>query len=88
MEIKIYSKTDCRFCRKTREFFAERGITVTEYDVDVDKNAKYEMIKNSRQELVPVIVRDNQYMQIGYDLTRLEGLISINIQWLGQHKTI
>ena len=76
MEIKIYSKSDCRFCQKTRRFFSEKLIPFTEFMIDENMEAKAEMIKNSRQDMVPVIVRDNKHMQIGYDLSRLEKLIN------------
>ena len=54
--VTIYSTPTCHFCQMAKEFFAEKGIQYTNYDVSVDAEKRAEMIKMTGQLGVPVIV--------------------------------
>jgi glutaredoxin 3 len=55
MSITIYSTPSCGFCRKAKEYFRERRIHFTEYNVASDQRKAEEMVRKSRQMGVPVI---------------------------------
>ena len=59
--VTIYSTPSCHFCRMAKEFFKEKNIAYTEYDVASDMEKRKEMVDKSGQMGVPVI-------QIGNDL--------------------
>jgi glutaredoxin 3 len=54
--VTIYSTPTCHFCKQAKEFFTEKGIQYTNYDVSVDTAKRAEMIKLTGQLGVPVIV--------------------------------
>jgi glutaredoxin 3 len=54
--VTIYTTPTCHFCQLAKEFFAEKGIEYTNYDVASDTAKRAEMIKLTGQLGVPVIV--------------------------------
>ena len=58
-----------------KEFLSRRGVPFKEYDVGVDQEAAYRMIRLSGQRGVPVITIDDSVV-IGFNRSRLEGLLS------------
>ncbi len=56
--VTIYSTPTCHFCKMAKEFFAEKGIQYTNYDVSIDAAKRQEMIQMTGQLGVPVIVID------------------------------
>ena len=69
MTIKVYSTKTCPYCKLTKEFLNEKGITFTDIDVAEDPAAANEMVKKSGQMGVPVI--DDQHRDLIGDLNRL-----------------
>ena len=55
MSIIIYTTPTCSFCRKAKQYFRERRIPFTEYNVAADRRRADEMVRKSRQMGVPVI---------------------------------
>ncbi len=43
--VTIYSTPTCHFCQMAKEFFAEKGIEYTAYDVAGDAAKRQEMIQ-------------------------------------------
>lgn len=39
--VELYSTSWCTYCQKARQFFRERGISFTEYDIEKDPDAAY-----------------------------------------------
>lgn len=37
--VELYTTSWCHYCKKAREFFNERGVPFTEYDIEVDAEA-------------------------------------------------
>lgn len=64
--VTIYSTPTCHFCKLAKEFFAEKGVQFTNYDVATDIAKRTEMIQMTGQLGVPVIVIDGQPM-VGFN---------------------
>jgi len=60
----------------TKEFFKEKGIEYTDYDVSTDAEKRKEMLEKSGQMSVPVIFVGEQ-MFIGFDKNKLSEALSV-----------
>ena len=74
--VTIYSTPTCHFCQMAKEFFTEKGVQFTNYDVSVDAAKREEMIKMTGQLGVPVIVVGGDIM-VGFDRAKLAGKLGI-----------
>lgn len=77
-QVTIYSTPTCTYCKHTKDFFKEHGITYTEYDVAADATRRAEMIEKSGQLGVPVTVIDNDVI-IGFDQESMSELLGIAV---------
>jgi len=75
-KITIYTTPSCVYCKMTKAFFKEKGVTYEEKDVSTDATARDEMIAKSNQMGVPVIDVDGQ-LTVGFDKERLSKLLNI-----------
>jgi glutaredoxin len=79
-QITIYSTPTCHFCKLTKDFLTEKGLTYTEYNVADDLEKRKEMVDKSGQMGVPVIVvkeGDKEEMMIGFEEKQLSTLLNI-----------
>jgi glutaredoxin 3 len=74
VNIKIYTTPTCGYCHQAKQYFKERGVNYSEYDVSKDSVAANDMVKISGQMGVPVIVVDGAVI-VGFDRPRLEQLL-------------
>ncbi len=74
--VTIYSTPSCHFCHMAKEFFKEKNIAYTEYDVAGDAGKRKEMIEKSGQMGVPVIFIGEE-MIIGYDKPKIVQLLGL-----------
>lgn len=74
--VTIYSTPTCHFCQMAKEFFAEKHIDYTNYDVSVDAAKRQEMIQMTGQLGVPVIVVDGSVM-VGFDRDKLAAKLGV-----------
>ena len=74
--VVIYSTPTCHFCQMTKEFFKEKNIEYTDYDVSTDAEKRQEMIEKSGQMGVPVIYIDDE-MFIGFDKDKLSTALGL-----------
>ena len=74
--VTIYSTPTCHFCHMAKEFFAEKNITYTAYDVAADADKRAEMMKLTGQMGVPVIVIDNQVL-VGFDREKVAAQVGV-----------
>ena len=72
----IYSTPTCHFCTLAKDFFKEKGIEYTEYDVLTDLEKRQEMVDKSGQMGVPVISIDDKIV-VGFDETEVSSLLEI-----------
>lgn len=67
MSIVLYTKPNCPYCDKARDYYTENKIDFTEYDAQNDKTRQKEMLEYSGGDLtVPVIVENGRYVQSGW----------------------
>ena len=74
--VTIYSTPTCHYCQMAKEFFKEKGIQYTEYNVLTDLDKRQEMVDKSGQLGVPVIVID-EHIIIGFDQAEISSLLGI-----------
>ena len=74
--VTIYSTPTCHFCQQAKEFFAEKGIQYTNYDVATDAAKRAEMIGLTGQLGVPVIVIGGEVL-IGFSRAKVAEKLGI-----------
>jgi glutaredoxin-like YruB-family protein len=74
--VTIYSTPTCHFCQLAKEFFAEKGIEYTAYDVASDAAKRAEMIQLTGQLGVPVIVIGGD-ISVGFSRERIAQKLGI-----------
>ena len=74
--VTIYSTPTCHFCHMAKEFFTEKNIPFTNYDVTVDAAKRQEMIQMTGQLGVPVIVIGDSVV-VGFDRDRISEKLGI-----------
>lgn len=75
-EIIIYSTPTCHFCQQAKEYFGEKGIEYTNFDVSTDLEKRQEMIEMTGQMGVPVI-KIGEDVLIGFDKEKIMQLLDI-----------
>jgi glutaredoxin 3 len=74
--VTIYTTPTCHFCQMAKEFFTEKGVEYTAYDVAADAAKRAEMIQLTGQLGVPVIVVGGDVM-VGFSRERLAQKLGI-----------
>ncbi len=75
-EVTVYSTPTCHFCHMAKEFFKEKNVAFTEYNVAEDMEKRKEMMERSGQMGVPVIFIGED-MVIGFDKGCIASLLGI-----------
>ena len=67
MSLVIYTKPDCPYCQKARDYYNENGIAFIDYDAQNDKARQKEMLEYTDGDLtVPAIVENGRYIGSGW----------------------
>ena len=67
MSLVIYTKPDCPYCERARNYSNENGIQFIEYDAQNDKERQREMLEYTGGDLVvPAIVENGVYIGSGW----------------------
>ncbi|MEK9182564.1 MAG: glutaredoxin family protein [Patescibacteria group bacterium] len=74
--VTIYSTPSCHFCHMAKEFFKEKNVAYTEYDVASNAEKRKEMIDKSKQMGVPVIIIGNDLV-VGFNKPVIAQLLGI-----------
>ncbi len=74
--VTIYSTPTCHYCKLAKDFFAEKGVQYTAYDVSTDAARREEMIQMTGQLGVPVIVIGNTTL-VGFDREKVAGKLGL-----------
>lgn len=74
--VTIYSTPTCHFCHMAKDFFTEKGVAFTDYNVATDLEKRQEMIQKSGQMGVPVIFVGDELI-VGFDKERLASTLGI-----------
>ena len=74
--VTIYSTPTCHFCQMAKDFFAEKGVEYTGYDVSTDAAKRAEMIELTGQLGVPVIQIGDDLM-VGFDRAKIAAKLGL-----------
>jgi glutaredoxin 3 len=74
--VTIYSTPTCHFCSMAKDFFKEKNISYTEFNVAQDLEKRQEMIQKSGQMGVPVIFVGDELI-VGFDKERLASSLGV-----------
>lgn len=74
--VLMYTTPTCQYCKMAKDFFGEKGVEYTEFDVSVDEAKRSEMVEKSGQMGVPVIDVEGEIV-VGFDQPKLRELLSI-----------
>lgn len=74
--VTIYSTPSCHFCHMAKDYFTEKGIVFTDYNVAEDMTKRAEMVQKSGQMGVPVIQIDNNLL-VGFQKAKINELLGI-----------
>jgi glutaredoxin 3 len=74
--VTIYSTPTCHFCSMAKDFFKEKGVAYTEFNVAQDLEKRQEMIQKSGQMGVPVIFVGDELI-VGFDKERLASTLGV-----------
>ena len=62
-KIEIYTKDECIFCDRAKEFFKSKNLLFSEYNVWINPNYLDEMLKRSKgQRTMPQIFINNKHI--------------------------
>ncbi len=75
-QVFIYSTPACGYCKLAKEYFKEKGVQYTEYDVAADLAKRQEMLDKSHQFGVPVIDIDGKII-VGFDKPKISELLGL-----------
>ena len=73
--ITIYSTPTCPYCDAAKDYFDEKDISFTDYDVSENRQKAKEMIEKSGQRGTPVIDIDGNIV-VGFDKDKIESLLN------------
>ena len=74
LDVKLYSKPDQKWCKKTRDYLEEKNVDYLEFNIEEGKRLKAEMMRKSGQKSVPVI-DINGIIIIGFDKKAIDEVI-------------
>ena len=74
--VTIYSTPSCHFCHMAKDFFKEKGVAYTDYDVSTDQEKRKEMLDKSGQLGVPVISIGSELV-IGFNKPKIVQLLGL-----------
>lgn len=74
--VTIYSTPSCHFCHMAKDYFTEKKVAFTDFDVATDTEKRKEMIAKSGQMGVPVIVIGDEII-VGFNRPAIEKLLGL-----------
>jgi len=74
-KVEIYSTPSCHFCHLAKEYFTEKGVVYTEYNVASDAEKRKEMVSMTGQMGVPVI-RIGDQIAVGFQQSIIDQMLA------------
>ncbi len=74
--VTIYSTPTCHFCHMAKDYFKEKNVEFTDYDVATDMSKRQEMVEKSGQMGVPVILIGDEII-VGFNRPVIDKLLGI-----------
>jgi glutaredoxin-like YruB-family protein len=75
-QVLIYSTPTCPYCHQAKDYFKEKNIQFTDYNVGEDQVKAEEMVEKSGQMGVPVIDIDGEIV-VGFDKMKIDQLLHL-----------
>jgi glutaredoxin-like YruB-family protein len=75
-KVKIYSTPSCMYCNMAKTYLKGNKIEYEDYDVGKDLEKRKEMIEQSGQMGVPVIIIGSEVI-VGFDKERMASILGI-----------
>lgn len=76
-KVVIYSTPTCHFCNLAKEYFTQKGVQFTAFDVSTDREKQAEILEKTGQMGVPVILIDDQVV-VGFDKPKIDEFLQID----------
>lgn len=80
-KVEIFSTPTCGYCKMAKEYFTEKGVEYSDYDVATDEEKRNEMVQKTGQMGVPVILISEDDAEpeivIGFDKGRVDELLGL-----------
>lgn len=76
-KIEIYSTETCHFCKLAKEWFKEKGLDYTNYNVGTDLEKRKEMVEMTGQLGVPVIKIQDDVI-IGFNPNKISEVLAFS----------
>ena len=73
----IFSTSTCSWCRRSKRYFREQGVSFKEINVERDPDAARDLVKKTGQGGVPVIKIGGAWI-VGFDKGRIERELACN----------
>lgn len=67
-DYKLYVGTACPHCRKVENFMEENNIQIDTVNINEDRDAMTDLIKNGGKRQVPCLLHDGEYMYESNDI--------------------
>ena len=74
--VTVYSINECSWCKKTKSYLTQKGISYTEVNVEEDLDGLKELLTISGQQSVPVLDIDGQVV-IGFDRNKIDEYLQL-----------
>ncbi len=74
--VEIYSTPSCHFCHMAKDFFKEKNVPFTDFNVAEDTAKRQEMVEKSGQMGVPVIIIGNDLI-VGFNKPLISKLLGL-----------
>ena len=74
--VTIYSTPTCHFCHMAKDYFNQKNVQYTDYDVATDMEKRKEMVAKSGQMGVPVILIGDEVI-VGFNRPEIDKLLGI-----------
>lgn len=75
-KVIVFSTPTCTFCNQAKRYFREKNIRFTDVDVSKDQAAARDILKNTGQMGVPVILINNRPI-VGFDRNKINQMLNI-----------
>ncbi len=76
-KVTVYSTPTCHYCTMAKDYFKEKGVEYTAYDVATSMDKRKEMMEKSGQLGVPVIIIDEEVV-VGFDKPKIDQALGLN----------
>ena len=74
--VEIYTTPMCAYCKMAKDYFKKNNISYSEYDVSKDVAKQQEMIAETHQFGVPVIIINGKIV-LGFDRAKIDKFLDL-----------